>query len=66
MLHFFPSGVDVTHPLFGGRVDKGLDCATDLEAGCKPAQPPLDPDGHGTHVAGKYSLYAVIFRNLVI
>lgn len=38
------TGVDATHPAFGGRVLPQLDFTGDGETG--------DPQGHGTHVAG--------------
>ncbi len=38
------TGVDASHPAFGGRVLPQLDFTGDPQAG--------DPEGHGTHVAG--------------
>jgi len=38
-------GIDTTHPDFGGRASFGVNFASDFSTG--------DPNGHGTHVAGK-------------
>jgi len=37
--------MDATHPDFGGRASFGANFASDFSMG--------DPNGHGTHVAGK-------------
>jgi len=39
------SGVDLTHPLLAGLLGPGTNLL-------KPSEPPLDENGHGTHVAG--------------
>ena len=48
-MRFIPCrGVDPTHPYFEGRVEENVDFVDN---------PPVlgDPNGHGTHVCGKYS-----------
>ncbi len=41
------SGIDATHPRFEGRADRGVDFVDN------PPPSNGDPNGHGTHVAGK-------------
>ena len=47
----FVRGIDLTHPEFEGRAKMGTDTVDN---------PPRDddPNGHGTHVAGKTEFYA--------
>ena len=45
-------GIDETHPLFEGRAKRGVDFVED-----RPP-PNGDPNGHGTHVAGKIAMYS--------
>ena len=42
------SGIQTTHPDFGGRAKYGADCYASLQ--CPPTDAG-DPNGHGTHVA---------------
>ncbi len=39
------TGVDLNHPEFVGKLVKGMNMV-------EPSSPPMDDDGHGTHVAG--------------
>jgi hypothetical protein len=45
-IYVIDTGVDATHPAFGGRVEAGVDFVGDGFAATS------DPNGHGTHVAG--------------
>ena len=47
------TGIDATHPDLAGRVLDRYDLVAEVGDGGEPAdESPLDPQGHGTHVAG--------------
>ncbi|BCB80979.1 hypothetical protein GCM10022251_60900 [Phytohabitans flavus] len=57
-VYVIDSGIDISHPEFGGRARYGID-VVDESAAPTPTSPgraddtvPADCDGHGTHVAG--------------